>query len=88
MRHELLPGTAGYQQGEPLISRAAAFNAREEWLKADVLYTEYLEMCSVGAASYSAMVSARDAMQRAVADARGLAPWWLAAAYADGPDAA
>ena len=47
-RLDLLPGQAGRDQGKPLMSRDAAFNAREEWLKADALYTEYLDMCEVG----------------------------------------
>jgi hypothetical protein len=63
------------------LTRPAAFNAREEWLKADALYAEYQDMLAVGAASYESLVAARAALQRAVADARQLAPWWAVAAY-------
>jgi hypothetical protein len=81
-----MPGSAGYQSGEPLMSRAAAFNAREEWLKADALYAEFEDMEELWAAKYEARVAARDALKRAVDDARALAPWWAALAYADGGD--
>ena len=43
-RLDLAPGSSGYQQGQPLMTRPAAFNAREEWLKADALYVEYEDM--------------------------------------------
>jgi hypothetical protein len=80
-RTDLMPGTAEHQAGRPLMTRAAAFNAREEWLKADALYTELQDMLELGTAGWQAMEAARDAVNRAVDDARGLAPWWLASAY-------
>ncbi len=83
-RLDLAPGSAGYERGQPLMSRPAAFNAREEWLKADALYAEFEDMMELGAANYETLVSARDAVNRALADARALAPWWLASAYTDG----
>jgi hypothetical protein len=55
-----------------VMSAAAAFNARAEWRKADVLYTEYLEMVEVGAADGDAIDEAYEACLRAVADARAL----------------
>jgi len=61
------------------LTRPAAFNAREEWLKADALYAEFQDMLAVGAASYESLMSAREAVQRAVRDARSLAPWWAVA---------
>jgi hypothetical protein len=63
------------------LTRPAAFNAREEWLKADALDAEYQDMLAVGAASYESLFAARAALQRAVADARQLAPWWAVAEH-------
>ena len=86
-RLDLAPGSAGYERGSALLSRPAAFNARQEWLKADALYAEFQDMVELGSASYEALVSARDAVNRALADAKALAPWWLASAYTDAGDA-
>ncbi|MGN6173921.1 MAG: hypothetical protein ACTHPS_13420 [Streptosporangiaceae bacterium] len=63
------------------LTRPAAFNAREEWLKADALYAEWQDILQVGAASPGALRAARAAVQRTVADARHLAPWWAVAQY-------
>lgn len=54
------------------MSAAARFNARAEWRKADVLYTEYLEMAEVGAADPDAIDEAYEAYSRAWHDARSL----------------
>jgi len=80
-RTDLKPGEPGYERGSLLLSRPAAFNAREEWNKADALYAEYEDMRELGAASYAAEVAAYEAVRRAAADARQLAPWWAVAPY-------
>lgn len=59
------------------LSPAERFNAREEWAKADALYFEYHDMRDAHAASLWALDDAYDAMQRAEADAKALAPWHL-----------
>ena len=44
------------------LTRPAASNAREEWLKADALDAEYQDMLAVAAASYESLVAARAAL--------------------------
>jgi hypothetical protein len=65
------------------LSPAARFNARDEWAKADALYFDYEDMAAAGGASPAALDDAYAAWQRAEADARALAPWYLAAPYED-----
>jgi hypothetical protein len=71
------------QSDLPPITRPAAFNAREEWAKVIALNAELQDMCELGAASYPALVSARDAVNRALDDAGELAPWWAVAVATD-----
>jgi hypothetical protein len=80
-RSDLIPGEAGYERGTVGLTRAAAFNAREEWRKVDALYFEYRDMTDAGAASPDAIYSAYMAYSRAWDDARQLAPWWAVAHY-------
>jgi hypothetical protein len=75
------PPHAGRGRG---MSRAAAFNAREEWSKADALYYDLKDMLELGAASPQAIEAERAALRRALADAEQLAPWWAVAPPADG----
>jgi hypothetical protein len=67
------PPHPGRGQG---MSRAAAFNAREEWAKTDALYDELTDMLELGAASPQAVEAEHAALLRALADAKQLAPWW------------
>jgi hypothetical protein len=87
-RRDLTPGEPGYERGRPLMSRPAAFNAREEWFKVDALFAEYQDMAELGAASPAAMHAAYEAYSRAWDDARELAPWWAVAQHAGGGEVA
>jgi hypothetical protein len=57
------------------LSPAQRFNAREEWAKADALYFEYEDMRDAHAASQWALDDTYNALLRAEADAKALAPW-------------
>ena len=83
-RLEFMRGGQPSAREAPVMSRAAAFNAREEWAKADALYFEYRDMAELDAADPAAIESARLAFNRALADAEELAPWWDVAAYEHG----
>jgi hypothetical protein len=87
--------SARYRQGKPptpreaqAFSRAAAFNAREAWNMASALMYEHEDMESCGAASPAARESARQARNRACADARKLADWYDVAPSANDETAA
>lgn len=56
------------------LSKAARFNAPEEWDKADTLWLEYEAMYQIGAASAKAIHAAYEAYSRAWDDAKALAP--------------
>ena len=62
--------------------RAAAFNARDAWCQVDSLYAEFEDMKLTGACSMSALKEARDAVNRALAEAEALAPWWAVQTFA------
>ena len=81
-QHQACDGSGSFAAAEPrpepphptrrVMSAAAAFNARAEWRKADVLYGEYLEMVDAGGASDEAIDEAYEAYARAWADAKAL----------------
>jgi len=83
-RRQACDGSGAFAAAEPVtepphptrarytMSAAAAFNARAEWRKADVLYVEYAEMVEVGAADQAAIDAAYDAYSRAWEDAKAL----------------
>ena len=80
-RLELLAGHAAELE-HPTMSRAAAFNARDAWCQVDSLYAEFEDMKLTGACSMSALKEARDAVNRALAEAEALAPWWAVQTFA------
>jgi hypothetical protein len=66
-RLKFLEGTEPQPPEHQAISAPAAFNAREEWAKADALYYEWRDMTELGAAGPDAIEAARQATERALA---------------------
>jgi hypothetical protein len=71
VRLEVDPGTQGWDH----MTKAQRFNAQEEWAKVYALLDELNDMREVGAASIGAVNLQIRAFNRALDDAKALAPW-------------
>lgn len=62
-------------EGWDHMTSAQRFNAREEWAKVYALFDELTAMEETEAADFDAIILQRQALKRALADAKALAPY-------------